>query len=63
MARYFKITEIDEDTFARETGDFLDCDSVVDPVDGHVYVAVDDNTEDEFSVYLDAFDTEELAGG
>lgn len=59
MARYFKITEIDEDTFIHATGDFLDCDCVVDPVDGDVYVAVDDNTEDEFSVYLNAFDTEE----
>ncbi len=41
MARYFKIMEIDEDTFTRTTGDFLDCNSVVAPVAGDVYVAVD----------------------
>lgn len=58
MARYFKIMEIDEDTFTRMTGDFLDCNSVVAPVAGDVYVAVDDTEEHEIAVDLDMFGRE-----
>lgn len=58
MARYFRIMEIDEDTFMRTTGDFLDCNLVVAPVAGDVYVAVDDTEEDEIAVDLDMFGRE-----
>lgn len=50
--------EIDEDAFTRTTGDFLDCNSVVAPVAGDVYVAVDDTEEDEIAVDLDMFGRE-----
>lgn len=54
MKRYFKIVEIDRDEFVNETGEDLDCCQLVVPVDGTVYVAVDDE-EIEFSVLIDSF--------
>ena len=40
MAKYFRITEIDSETFERMTGDELDCLQVVAPADdGNVYAA------------------------
>lgn len=56
MGRYFKITEIDADTFTAETGDYLDCCQVVANVGGCVYVAIDADEEDSISVDLDRFD-------
>lgn len=56
MARYFKIVEIDCDSFIEATGDYLDCSQLVVPVSGEVFVAVDDNDEDELDVSLDSFD-------
>ncbi len=41
MARYFKITEIDCDSFFQCTGEELDCSQLVVPVIGYVFVAVD----------------------
>lgn len=58
MARYFKIVEIDCDSFIEATGDDLDCLQLVVPVGGEVFVAVDDNDEDELNVPLDSFDYE-----
>lgn len=58
MARYFKIVEIDCDTFTSATGDYLDCLELVSPAGGYVYVAVDDNREDEMRISLDCFDEE-----
>lgn len=48
MARYFKLIEIDRDSFIEATGEDLDCYSqLVVPVDGLVYGAVDDTDEAE----------------
>lgn len=58
MARYFKIVEIDCDSFIEATSDDLDCSQLVVPVGGEVFVAVDDNDEDELNVPLDSFDYE-----
>ena len=51
MARYFKITEIDCDSFFQCTGEELDCSQFV-----YFFVAVDDTDEVEISVPLDSFD-------
>ena len=56
MARYFKITEIDSDTFIDATGDTLDCIQLITPCDGYVYVAIDDCESDELTISLDNFD-------
>lgn len=58
MARYFKIVEIDCDSFIEATGDCLDCSQLVAPVGGEVFVAVDDNDEDELNVPLESFNDE-----
>ena len=56
MAKFFRITEIDAETFERMTGDVLDCLQVVIPADdGNVYAAVDEELEDFIEVYLDMF--------
>ena len=58
MARYFKLIEIDRDSFIETTGEDLDFYSqLIVPVDGLVYGAVDDTDEEELSVPLDTFDT------
>lgn len=56
MPRYFKITEIDEETYESITGESLDCSQLFIPVDGDVYVAVDEEAESEISVGLECFD-------
>ncbi len=56
MARYFKITEINEDVYESITGEILDCAQVIAPADGDVYVAVDEKDEGEISVGLEYFD-------
>lgn len=56
MSRYFKIIEIDADTFSETTGEILDCSQVIAPINGKVYVAVDDQEEYEMNVPLDSFD-------
>ena len=59
MARYFKIVEIDVDTFTCMTGDELDCLQVVVPADdGNVYVAVDEDEEDHIDIDLEMFDAD-----
>lgn len=58
MPRYFKITEIDEETYESITGESLDCSQLSIPVDGDVYVAVDEEAESEISVDLDSFEQE-----
>jgi hypothetical protein len=55
MARYFKIVEIDSDTFINATGEDLDCCQLTVPATDAVYVAVDDE-EYEISVSMDTFD-------
>lgn len=57
MARYFKLIEIDCDSFVEATGEDLGSYSqLIVPVDGFVYGAVDDTHEDEISIPLDCFD-------
>ena len=58
MARYFKIMEIDEETYERITGETLDCAQAIAPIDGDVYVAVDETDEDEIAIGLEYFDSE-----
>lgn len=58
MPRYFKITEIDEETYESITRESLDCSQMSIPVDGDVYVAVDEEAESEISVDLDSFEQE-----
>ena len=53
MPRYFKIVEIDEDDFKNSTGEELDCIQVCVPLDGCVYVGVDDEDEYEMRIPLD----------
>lgn len=42
MARYFKLVEIDRDSFIEATGEDLDCCQLSTVCDGIGYVAVDD---------------------
>lgn len=59
MARYFKVVEIDSDTFIEKVGSDLDCAQLIDCVDGIAYVAIDDTDEDELQIPLEMFDEEE----
>lgn len=54
MARYFKITEIDRDTFIQATGDDLDCSQLVVPVNEEVFVAVDEGLKSSVTAYCEA---------
>lgn len=56
MARYFKVVEIDRDSFIGATGEDLDCLQLSTVCDGIGYVAVDDTEEDEIAVSLDIFE-------
>lgn len=58
MARYFKIIEIDRDSFVEATGEDLDCCQLVVPSGGEVYIAVDDE-EHEMSVPMEMFGEED----
>lgn len=57
MARYFKVIEIKQKDFVNVTGETLGhyLQSTI-PVDGNVFVAVDDDCEDEIYIPLDCFD-------
>lgn len=59
--RFFKVEEIDEDTFVKQAGSLESIFFVSGSQrgkDGAVYVFVDE-TEDEFEIYLDEFAEEE----
>lgn len=56
MARYFKVVEIDRDSFIGAMGEDLDCDQLCGVCDGIGYVAADDTEMDEITVYLDIFE-------
>ena len=59
MARYFKIEEIDFETFNKATDEELKCDQItVIADDDNVYVAVDDTNKIAFPVLLGVFDKE-----
>lgn len=57
MTRYFKIVEIDSDSFIEATGDDLDCGQLVVPTNDAVYVAIADE-ECEMSIDIDIFEEE-----
>lgn len=58
MARYFRITEIDDTTFECMTGDELDCLQVaILADDGNVYIAVNEDGQDYIDVDLEMFGT------
>lgn len=60
MARYFKIIEIDSDSFIKVTGKDLDgCCQIKVGTSDAVYVAVDDY-EEEIQVALEDFEDEVL---
>lgn len=57
MTRYFKVVEIDRDSFIiRAMGKDLDCYQLCGVCDGIGYVAVDDTETDEITVSLDIFE-------
>lgn len=56
MARYFKVVEIDRDSFIRAMDEDLDCCQLYGVCDGIGYVAVDDTEEDEITVLIDIFE-------
>ena len=56
MARYFKVVEIDRDSFIGATWEDLDCRQLCGVCDGIGYVAVDDTAMDEITVSLDIFE-------
>lgn len=59
MARYFKVIEINRPTFVAATGEDLGhYQQSVIPVDGEVFVALDDY-EGEFYVSMECFDEED----
>lgn len=58
MARYFKVTEINRDSFIEAVGEDLDCAQLVTACDGIGYAAVDDTEEDEIAIPLDVFEEE-----
>lgn len=57
--RFFKVEEIDEDTFTKQAGSYenIFVSGSQRGKDGAVYVFVDE-TEDEFEIYLDEFEEE-----
>lgn len=56
MTRYFKVIEIDADEFIGETGEDLDCCQLIVPTEKAVFVAVDEDTEDEIQIPLDCLE-------
>lgn len=56
MARYFKIIEINSDSFIEATGEDLDCCQLAVSANDAVYVAVDDEEEYEMSIDMDMFE-------
>lgn len=58
MARYFKVVEIDSDTFIQKVGCDLDCAQFIDCTDGIAYVAIEDTEEDELQIPLEIFEEE-----
>lgn len=56
MARYFKIMEIDCDSFIEATGEDLEYSQLIVNTNDGVFIAVDDSNEYELSVPLDIFD-------
>jgi hypothetical protein len=53
MARYFKMVEIDSKAYTRATGEDLGhyLQSVI-PIKDEIFIAIDDELEDEICIYL-----------
>lgn len=58
MTKYFKIVEISEEEFINATGTELNCCQVSIPTSDGVFVAVDEEQEEEISIPLDCFEWE-----
>lgn len=56
MAKYFKVVEISEEEFINETGEELNCLQSIVPVENVVFVAIDEEQEDEINIPLDCFE-------
>ena len=56
MAKYFKVVEIEVDEFIDKTGEDLDCCQLVVPVGEVVFVAIDEDDQDEMEIPLDCFE-------
>lgn len=56
MARYFKVVEIDEREFGRETMEELEDDELIIQVQNNVFVAVNEQEETEITIPLDCFE-------
>lgn len=56
MIRYFKAVEIKEDEFIEKTGEVLDCCQLVIPVDNEIFVAIDEEDQDEIEIPIYCFD-------
>lgn len=61
MARYFKIVEIDCDSFIEATGEDLDCCQLAVPTSEGVFVAIDED-ECEMSIDMEMFEEVEDDG-
>lgn len=60
MARYFKLVEIDVDSFVDIVGeDLAGCDELVAMEDGVVYVAIDETVCSEIEIDLNDFEEQE----
>lgn len=56
MARYFKMIEIDVDTFIESTGEDFYGISLIVPTDNGVYVVVDEEETFDMIIPMDCFD-------
>ena len=56
MSKYFKIVEIDSEEFINNTGEDLDCCQLIVPVGKTVFIAIDEEQEDEMQIPLDCFE-------
>lgn len=56
MAKYFKVVEINADEFTNNTGKDLDCCQLTISCEKAVFVAVDEDYEDELEISLDFFE-------
>lgn len=55
MAKYFKVVEINKEEFINAIGEDLDCCQMSVTTSKGVFVAIDEEQEDEIRVPLDCF--------
>jgi len=58
MRRFFKIVETDADTFIKATGTDYNDKRVIVPIDGTVFVVINDKKEHELRIPIACFDDE-----